>query len=351
MDQVCDILKGLDDSSSLDCEYSPEAGETAIVQAKQSLLELWHHLLDCIEKVSVADVNPIIFSVILWIMKRPEFDLTHLRWDAAHTPTCEHHVLIMAYRYRKLLLSTLSYVVRNLNSFAEAYVRANSPRPLLANDAAAGAAGGCGGPSSSPSSTVAGCSGGSETLASQGEDVAPFRAEGGNGGSDKQKNNGKKNFAGGSGDKPFGDAKAEAVLSVGESDMIKAGSEIIESANGGINGGGGGGNGGEGGEKKLIGDDDIDASVPREGNAREEDECGPIFKYTPKIPISPPPQRSKSRKKIVPIQSQNTNTLYGTLPQPFAVFSAKTLAFLFFRFPGKKGGNFIYFNFIIFFIF
>ena len=339
MDQVCDILKGLDDSSSLDCEYSPEAGETAIVQAKQSLLELWHHLLDCIEKVPVSEVNPIIFSVILWIMKRPEFDLTHLRWDAAHTPTCEHHVLIMAYRYRKLLLSTLSYVVRNLNSFAEAYVRANSPRPIADDPAAAG------GPSSSPSSSVAGCGGGAETLASQGEDVAPFKSGSKNGGLDKQKNSDvfgeqknneseqkEKNAFGGNGDKPFGDAKPEGVISVGENDMINSASAAIEEGRRSDD------DGGSGGEmKKTNGaeDEDINASVPKEGNAREEDECGPIFKYTPKIPVSPPPQRSKSRKKIVPIQSQNTNTLYGTLPQPFAVFSAKTLAFLFFRFPGK----------------
>ena len=311
MEQVCDILKSLDDSSSLDCEYSAEAGETAIVQAKQSLLELWHHLLDCIEKVPVAEVNPIIFSVILWIMKRPEFDLMHLRWDATFTPTCEHHVLIMAYRYRKLLLSTLSYVVRNLNAFAEAYVRANSPRPLIEDIS-----------SSSPTSTSSGAC--SETLAHQDEDITtittttttttitePFQQQQKQQKQQQQEGTPLEAIQPLPSPPPPPPQQQQPALEAEECEK-KKGNKSEEDED----------------ETKTV-----EASVPSEGES--VDECGPIFKYTPKIPLSPPPPRSKSRKKVVPVQSQNTNTLYGSLPQPFAVFSAKILAFLFFRFPGK----------------
>lgn len=110
----------MNDSATLDCDYSADAGDSYIVQAKQYLLDLWEHLLThCINKSDIEEVSPIIFSVILWIMKRPEFDLTHLRWDVHRTPMCEHHVVVMGYRYRTLLIATLDTIVKNMEPYAE----------------------------------------------------------------------------------------------------------------------------------------------------------------------------------------------------------------------------------------
>lgn len=113
-------MRELNDSSTLDCEYSADAGESYIVQAKQHLLDLWENLIThCINKTDIEEVSPIIFSVILWIMKRPEFDLTHLRWDVHRTPMCEHHVIVMGYRYRTLLITTLSLITKNMEPYAD----------------------------------------------------------------------------------------------------------------------------------------------------------------------------------------------------------------------------------------
>ena len=112
----------MDESSTLDCEYSGDAGDAYIAQARQQLLDLWENLIRCcIDKVSINEVSPIVFSVILWVMKRPEFDLTHLRWDVHRTPMCEHHVVLMEHRYRLLLIDTLELVVKNLDRFAETF--------------------------------------------------------------------------------------------------------------------------------------------------------------------------------------------------------------------------------------
>lgn len=113
MKQVCDILGELE--PTLPATSVPEgAGEQAVLGAKQCLLELWHHLMESAERLAPGEIGPVVFNAVLGVMRRPEFDVSHLHLDVHMRPTCEVHDVMLAFRYRRLLFATMAYIARVL---------------------------------------------------------------------------------------------------------------------------------------------------------------------------------------------------------------------------------------------
>jgi len=115
MNMLCKMLEELE--PTLDPAYTDGIGEKdeETLIAKQALLELWYHLLDSIERFSTKHkLNPVVFSVILGVIKRPEFDLTRLKVDAQGAFTCAEHELLLAQRYRHLLCQTTRFIAQSL---------------------------------------------------------------------------------------------------------------------------------------------------------------------------------------------------------------------------------------------
>jgi hypothetical protein len=137
MKQVCEILGEVEPTLAASGGVPEGSGEQAVLSAKQCLLELWHHLLDSVERVPASEVNPVMFSVVLGVMRRPEFDVSHLHLDVHMRPTCEVHDVMLAFRYRRLLFATMAYVARVLGAAADSE---SSSLPLDGAGAAAVAA-------------------------------------------------------------------------------------------------------------------------------------------------------------------------------------------------------------------
>ena len=126
MGTLCKILGELEPTLAPGAVEMPGLRDDAVLTAKQALLELWYHLLDTIERVPATSVAPVVFAVILGVVKRPEFDLTRLAVDAHGRFLCAEHELFLAQRYRHLLCQTTRYAANLLSDAA----------PLLPDDRA-----------------------------------------------------------------------------------------------------------------------------------------------------------------------------------------------------------------------
>ena len=115
MNALCRVLSELEPTLAPGAVETPGPHDDATLTAKQALLELWYHLLDTIERVPPPTVAPVVFAVILGVVKRPEFDLTRIAVDARGRFVCPEHELLLAQRYRHLLCQTTRYAANMLS--------------------------------------------------------------------------------------------------------------------------------------------------------------------------------------------------------------------------------------------
>ena len=121
--QVCDVLDGAGVGALLGRSLWVPRGDAAendapdVVAAKQVLLELWFHLLECIAPVPTPHVSPTILRTVAALMRRPEFSMAAFL-SIRNGTTCPAHQLSLAQRYRTLLGSTFRYVADVLSASA-----------------------------------------------------------------------------------------------------------------------------------------------------------------------------------------------------------------------------------------
>eukprot|EP00727_Mastigamoeba_balamuthi_P005501 m51a1_g1570 hypothetical protein (357) ;mRNA; r:68490-70041 len=117
--QVCEVLTDVTPQLSSVAYCNDVSTEQSVVAAKQSLLELWHHLLDAISAAPPIDCNPQLFNTLTLIMKREEFDVTGLFLDVHRRPTVSSLDIVLAQRYGRMLFATLAYLGRVIGSALE----------------------------------------------------------------------------------------------------------------------------------------------------------------------------------------------------------------------------------------
>ncbi|KAH3762410.1 hypothetical protein Pelo_5710 [Pelomyxa schiedti] len=91
--------------------FLPDFFNTAeSILVKQCLLDMWHHLMQS-SLPSSLECDPVVFNVVLSVIKRPEFDCI------IRNPQLEHHVILAA-RYRRLLYTTMELVADQLCQYS-----------------------------------------------------------------------------------------------------------------------------------------------------------------------------------------------------------------------------------------
>ena len=165
MNALCRVLSELEPTLAPGAVETPGPHDDATLTAKQALLELWYHLLDTIERVPPPTVAPVVFAVILGVVKRPEFDLTRIAVDARGRFVCPEHELLLAQRYRHLLCQTTRYAANMLSDTVPLLPDARALREFRAasggtpapppSDESSGGGGGVHGESSSTATATA----------------------------------------------------------------------------------------------------------------------------------------------------------------------------------------------------
>lgn len=107
----------MDDTSFLDCEYIDYVDNSYMIQTKRVLLDLWSDILEIISCAPLPNIGAGFYSFALWIMKRPEFDLSLVKIDQKKNKfSCSSECLSLYVEYKNLLDKTLLFVTENINS-------------------------------------------------------------------------------------------------------------------------------------------------------------------------------------------------------------------------------------------
>ena len=107
----------MDDTSFLDCEYIECPDNAYVIQTRRVLLDFLADILDIISGAPLPNVGAGFYSFALWIMKRPEFDLSLVKIDQKKNKfACTSECLSLYIEYKGLLERTLSFISGNIDS-------------------------------------------------------------------------------------------------------------------------------------------------------------------------------------------------------------------------------------------
>lgn len=107
----------MDDTSFLDCDYIEYVDNAYVIQTRRVLLDFLTDILDIISGAPLPNVGAGFYSFALWIMKRPEFDLSLVKIDQKKNKfSCTSECLSLYNEYKELLERTLSLVTGNISS-------------------------------------------------------------------------------------------------------------------------------------------------------------------------------------------------------------------------------------------
>lgn len=107
----------MDDTSFLDCDYIDYVENSYVIQTKRTLLDLWSDILEVVSGAHLPNINSVFYSFALWIMKRPEFDLSLVKIDQKKNKfSCTPECLSLYVEYKELLEKTLAFVTENISS-------------------------------------------------------------------------------------------------------------------------------------------------------------------------------------------------------------------------------------------